>query len=359
MSRIYDQLKSLEAGIRNAQGGIAPEQWEREQALREDEQKQIAIEREARERNLRIELRTTAVPAASSEPARSNAVAALSLYPKHGNGQQKYYLAAALLVAVVGLYALTRTRPASEAIPAAPVIPPTQTAAGIPVESVNRSLQGSIRPPQDSTAGQFAQPSVGQSRLAASRLIVRDLSENARPRANESPGTVFKGAEASATTKNVRGWDSRAATIREQIKVGAYAEIATSARMLIQDFPDRWEPWFWLGTAQLALGQREAAETALERASNINPKDARIWVQRAVVEQERGDHAAALRLLGIARDLSPASPQIYLNMGYSNDALGQTGKAEDNYHRFLALTEGNGSYLTQRKSILQRLAGRY
>ena len=164
---------------------------------------------------------------------------------------------------------------------------------------------------------------------------------------------------ASAVNTNTGDWETRAATVRDLLKAENYPEVGKNAKMLTSDFPDRWEAWFWLGTAQLAQGQMDGAESSLERASKLNPKVAQIWVQRAVVAQERNDHAAAVKMLNMARELSPKSPQIYLNLGYSNDALGLTAEADKNYLRFLSLTEGDSAYTLQRKPIMDRLESRH
>jgi len=161
------------------------------------------------------------------------------------------------------------------------------------------------------------------------------------------------------TAANAGDWETRSATVRDQLKEENYLEVSKNAQSLTHDFPERWETWFWLGTAQIAQGQMDAAETALERASNLNPKVSQIWVQRAIVAQERGDHAAAVKLLNEARELSPKSPQIYLNLGYSNDALGLTAEADKNYLHFLSLTEGDSAYALQRKPIIKRLESRH
>ncbi|MGA8146054.1 MAG: tetratricopeptide repeat protein [Gallionellaceae bacterium] len=159
----------------------------------------------------------------------------------------------------------------------------------------------------------------------------------------------------ASTPSEANEWVYRSRAVREQLGEEAYAEAARNARALTREFPDRWESWFWLATAQLAQGQSDAAATALEHAAQLNPKVAQIWVQRAVVEQERGDHAAAVKLLNEARGLSPKSPQIYLNLGYSNDALGLSAEAEKNYQYFLSLTEGDVAYLLQRTLVIERL----
>ena len=202
-----------------------------------------------------------------------------------------------------------------------------------------RPMRGNIEPANS------AQPIVveGAHLSKASRMSF----ENTNKALNESGGTSAP-AEANE-------WVYRSRTVRIQLEEEAYTEAAGNAQALTREFPDRWEPWFWLGTEQLAQGQLDAAAAALEQAGKLNPKVAQIWVQRAVVEQERGAHAAAVRLLTEARGLSPKSPQVYLNLGYSNDALGLSAEAERNYQYFLTLTEGDVAYLLQRTLVIERL----
>ena len=166
---------------------------------------------------------------------------------------------------------------------------------------------------------------------------------------------ISKAATETVAAPKPGDWEGRSAAVREQLKADDYPGVGRNAQTLARDFPERWEPWFWLGTAQLAQGQVAAAEASLERAGKLNPKVAQIWVQRAIAAQERSDHATAVRLLNEARELEPKSPQIYLNLGYSNDSLGLTAEAEKSYLRFLSLTEGDGSYVMQRKPIIERL----
>jgi tetratricopeptide (TPR) repeat protein len=171
----------------------------------------------------------------------------------------------------------------------------------------------------------------------------------------DNADTHGSGATQPAGSEQAATWGYQSRAVREQLKAEAYAEAARNARLLARDFPDRWEAWFWLGTALLARGQTIEADAALEQAGKLNPKVAAVWVQRAVVAQERGDHAAALRLLAEARELSPKSPQIYLNLGYSNDALGLPAEAKRNYRYFMLLTDGDIAYLLQRTLVIERL----
>jgi tetratricopeptide (TPR) repeat protein len=205
----------------------------------------------------------------------------------------------------------------------------------------------SQKPPAESKPPVDQKPSTDQKQPVEPKPPVEKLE------------TVNRIATDTVAGTKAGDWEARTATVRDFLKEENYPEVSKNAQTLAHDFPDRWEGWFWLGTAQLAQGQMEAAETALERASKLNPKVAQIWVQRAVVAQERGDHASAVTLLNAARELSPKSPQIYLNLGYSYDAQGLTAEADKNYLRFLSLTEGDSTYALQRKPIIQRLESRH
>ncbi len=163
------------------------------------------------------------------------------------------------------------------------------------------------------------------------------------------------GATKGAATEEANAWASQTGEVRELLEAQAFDQAARHAQALTRDFPDRWESWFWLGTAQLAEGRIEEADATLERAGTLDPTVAQVLVQRAVVAQERGDNTKAIRLLINARELSPKSPQIYLNMGYSNDALGLSAEAEKNYRYYLSLTEGDAAYSLQRSLVTQRL----
>lgn len=152
-----------------------------------------------------------------------------------------------------------------------------------------------------------------------------------------------------------RDWSGRSDAIREQLRQGAYGPAEDGAEKLSRDFPDRWEPLHWLGTAQLARGRLDEAENALERATALNPNTPHVWIQRAVAAQERQDHAAAVNYLREAEKLAPRMPEIFLNKGFSHDALGQSNDAEKSFSRFLTLTDGVAAYATQRKHIQNRL----
>lgn len=175
---------------------------------------------------------------------------------------------------------------------------------------------------------------------------------------NDSPQVTPKAAtvaQSGSSIEDGRDWGGRSEAIREQLRQGAYGPAAEGAEKLSRDFPDRWEPLHWLGTAQLARGRLGEAENALERATALNPHTPHVWIQRAVAAQERQDHTAAVNYLREAEKLAPRMPEIFLNKGLSHDAQGQTNDAEKSFSRFLTLTDGVAAYAIQRKHIQNRL----
>ncbi|MGR3221134.1 MAG: tetratricopeptide repeat protein [Candidatus Anammoxibacter sp.] len=49
-----------------------------------------------------------------------------------------------------------------------------------------------------------------------------------------------------------------------------------------------WELYFLMGTAYLGLGNPDIAERYLDRGIAVNDKQIQLWIQRAVVEQQKG-----------------------------------------------------------------------
>ena len=108
-------------------------------------------------------------------------------------------------------------------------------------------------------------------------------------------------------------------------------------------------------SSDLGLGELDNAEMYLEMGLAINGKVPQLWLQCAIVEQQRGKHEAALRILNEAEKLAPDIPEVQLNIGYSYDAIGNQKLSVRAYNSFLKLTEGNPAYMMVRYKVLERL----
>ncbi|MCY4614427.1 MAG: tetratricopeptide repeat protein [Nitrospira sp.] len=140
------------------------------------------------------------------------------------------------------------------------------------------------------------------------------------------------------------------------IKKRQYARAVTVLQSLFVQPPERWEPWFWLGTAQLGLGQWEKALASLVEGLARDATVPQLWVQRALVSQQQGRFGEALDALRQAELLAPKLPEVQLNLAYALDVEGNRLVAVRYYRTFLALTEGRKAYHGTRRKVLDRIS---
>ena len=132
---------------------------------------------------------------------------------------------------------------------------------------------------------------------------------------------------------------------------------ALAALEALQPIPEnRADFWLIKGSAHLGAGQLELAEAALASARELAPNNAQIAVQMAILKQELGDHESALQILGSVADRHPDVPEIFLNQGYSQQAMGAETAAKRSFRIFLRLTEGRSLYSRQRTAIEEWLS---
>ena len=135
-----------------------------------------------------------------------------------------------------------------------------------------------------------------------------------------------------------------------------YAQAVNVLEPLFVKPPERWEPWFWLGTAQLGLGQWEKAQASLVDGLARDATVPQLWVQRALVSQQQGRFGEALDALRQAELLAPQLPEVQLNLAYSLEVAGDRLVAVKHYRTFLTLTEGKKPYHATRKKVLDRIS---
>jgi len=117
-----------------------------------------------------------------------------------------------------------------------------------------------------------------------------------------------------------------------------------------------WQPWFWLGSAQLLEGDLDNAAFSLDEALAREGNITSLWVQRAIVEQERGTPASALHLLQVADSLAPDDSDVMINYAYATELNGDMKKAIVMYKHFLQKTASLPKYGRLRSEIFYRLS---
>lgn len=139
------------------------------------------------------------------------------------------------------------------------------------------------------------------------------------------------------------------------IKKRRYQHAVMILKSLFVTPPDTWEPWFWLGTAQLGLEHFEEAEESFLEGLARNAAIPHLWVQRALVSQQRGLYGEAVEALRHAELIAPDLPEVQLNLAFSLEAQGDIVNAVQHYQTFLAITEGMKPYQSARKKVLERI----
>ena len=124
---------------------------------------------------------------------------------------------------------------------------------------------------------------------------------------------------------------------------------------LVGTAPDDWHVWFLLGSAQLLNGDLNNASDSLDRASSLNGEEVSIWVQRSIVEQEKGNSKAAINLLQVANNLSPNNMDVLINYAYANEKFGNYQKAVRLYQLFLQQSASDHQKGSLRSEVMLRL----
>jgi tetratricopeptide (TPR) repeat protein len=142
---------------------------------------------------------------------------------------------------------------------------------------------------------------------------------------------------------------------QQLIRSGEYADAAALLSPLFHDPPVKWQPWFWMGTALLGQEDFEQADQFFLSGLARNDKIPQLWIQRALVAQQRGNYQLAIHELRQAESLEADLPHIHLNMGYAYERLGNDRLANQYYGKFLELSEGTPAFFSTRKKLFARL----
>ncbi len=117
----------------------------------------------------------------------------------------------------------------------------------------------------------------------------------------------------------------RQITARLQITNGDYGSALLTLAPLLEIDRDNWLPFYWAGVAELMQLNLDNARAYLARACQLDADRPEPWIARAVVEQEAGNFAGSLQLFVVARQRSPARPEILSGIAYSQAMLQQSG----------------------------------
>ena len=166
------------------------------------------------------------------------------------------------------------------------------------------------------------------------------------PRANTNP----------SLTSTLRTEKQHIAKAQNLIHNHLYSQAVRVLEPLFRSPPVAWEPWFLMGTAELGLGHLDKAETHFMEGLSRDETIPYLWVQRALVDQQRGQYGKAADALRQAEFFAPNLPKVQLNLAYVLEIQGSTGTAVEHYRRYLSLTDGDPSFFATRRKVVERVA---
>jgi Flp pilus assembly protein TadD len=178
-----------------------------------------------------------------------------------------------------------------------------------------------------------------------------DVSSAGSSRTVTKSGGEFSGTPLLSSSEQPDLIDTAVDEARQALAHGNYSQ-ALAALESDADVPEyRADYWLVKGSAYLALGMLESAERCLNKAGSAAPGNPQVAVQLAIVIQERDDHAAALQILAEAAAENAHVPEIFLNMGYSQLAIGAESEAQRSFRTFMKLTRDRSRYRQQREAL--------
>lgn len=297
----------------------------------------------------------------ATDPRLPGSAGATGLALRDDTVQRLKFTVAALLLAL----ACAALAPALQT--GAPVEPPRasfqRAAAAQPtaVGDTSAALPASVKDAASAAVNEAAPqaaavtPPGAATAAPAAGAVVREEGAAAAPQRGSNT-TVIAEVKTDKVADNTRIINDAIGNAQQALSQGNYLGALTALESLPAPLPDRADLWLVKGSAHLALGQLDLADAAFRAAHTLMPNNALVMVQQAVLAQERGEHAAALEILEDAAARHPQVPEIFLNKGFSEQALGNVAQARRSFRTFADMTEHRSLYANQRRTVVQWLA---
>ena len=110
-------------------------------------------------------------------------------------------------------------------------------------------------------------------------------------------------------------------------ELGEIERAAEDFRQVTAATPDSMPAWYRLGVSLLLSGELDGAQSALDRAQDLDAESALVLAALADVASARQDHRTALDLLSRAVELEPQAGQLAYKLAMTHRALGDVQSA--------------------------------
>jgi tetratricopeptide (TPR) repeat protein len=92
-----------------------------------------------------------------------------------------------------------------------------------------------------------------------------------------------------------------------------YEECIAASERMKKQAPNRWESYFYMGTAFVNLGKYQQGAESLEKAIELNPSDPFAWYNAGIAQQQIGNKTKAKNYLLKAKSLNYPVPEAVIN----------------------------------------------
>ena len=238
--------------------------------------------------------------------------------------------------------------------------PPVPQAPNIAEPKNSETAHVSVKRIQDSpNPFQSLNPRAASSGKADSLLPSVKETPKQEPTLSANEGKAdqasSKGREVAKISSPPDSDAERLSKGKSLVKRRLYNEAVATLNPLFATLPNQWEPWFWMGTALMGLGQYDEAKEAFREGLARNETISQLWVQLAIVEHQHGQYSQALDALRQAEFLTPNLPEVQLNLGFTLEGQGNAKSALHHYRQYLSITDRNPIHLSTRKKVLDRI----
>jgi protein O-GlcNAc transferase len=135
--------------------------------------------------------------------------------------------------------------------------------------------------------------------------------------------------------------------------------VVERSNQIINEYPNTFLAWHWLGLSSTALGMLEQAATAFKKTTQLNPRFAPGFNDLGVVTKELGHPLEAIEAFHQVLKLAPNDVEAICNLGNAHHAIGQLDKAIMRYEQALRIEPNHLKSLLNMGQTLSDLGHRY
>jgi Flp pilus assembly protein TadD len=158
-------------------------------------------------------------------------------------------------------------------------------------------------------------------------------------------GSSFAADSVSPLLLKEKGWEEA----RKHLADGRAAEAKTAFEELLKKYPQEADLHLFLGISLLRLREPRAAEAAVRKALEVNPKHAEARTLLGWIDSEiHGDFDAAIEDYAKVVELRPDLPEAYNNLGVAQKRKGDLVKASESFEKALEIKPDYGAAISNR-----------